>query len=123
MARKKTKSKKAVPSSIEKRLTALSQKLSDSAPKKRGSILLSLTDSGEEYVLEGAHREAVVKRGADSAEAPPLIRITGPSNVLRAVMDGKKEASSAFIAGGIQVSGDLEYLEALLKDLGLLNCQ
>lgn len=123
MARKKTESNKAAPSAVEKSLTALSKRLSGSAPKKRGSILLSLTDSGEEYVLEGAHREAVVTRGAASAAAPPLVRITGPSNVLRAVMDGKKEASRAFIAGGIQVSGDLEYLEALLKDLGLLSCE
>ena len=45
-----------------------------------------------------------------------------PSTVLKAIMDGKKEASRAFIAGGIQVQGDLPYLEALLKELGLLQC-
>jgi hypothetical protein len=38
-------------------------------------------------------------------------------------MTGQKEASRAFIAGGLQVSGDLTYLESLLKELGLLNCQ
>ena len=28
----------------------------------------------------------------------------------------------AFIAGGLQVSGDLPYLESVLKELGLLKC-
>jgi putative sterol carrier protein len=121
MARKKAESPKADTSAIEKSLTALSRKLSSSAPKKRGSILLSLTDSGEEYSLEGTDREARVTQG--SGAAPALVRIAGPSNVLKAIMDGKKEASRAFMAGGIQVSGDLVYLEALLKDLGLLNCE
>lgn len=121
MARKKTEPSKVGSSAIEKSLTALGSKLSSSAPKKRGGILLSFTDSGEEYYFQGTDRETRVTKGADAA--PPLVRIAGPSNVLRAIMDGKKEASRAFMAGGIQVSGDLDYLEALLKDLGLLNCK
>lgn len=120
MAQKKTARQRAGTSAIEKGLTTLSSKLSSSAPKKRGSIHLNLTDSGEDYYLEGLEREALVSRGA--AAAPPLVRISAPSSVVKAIMDGKKEASRAFAAGGIQVSGDLEYLEALLKDLGLLKC-
>jgi hypothetical protein len=38
-------------------------------------------------------------------------------------MDGRKEASRAFLAGGIRVQGDVPYLEALLKDIGLLQCE
>jgi hypothetical protein len=118
MAQKRTGSKKSSP--IESSLTAFSRKLSGSAQLKDGSILFHFTDSGEEYCVEGTGREARVTRGAPIK--PPLVEVRGPSTVLRAIMDGKKEASRAFIAGGIQVQGDLPYLEALLKDIGLLQC-
>ena len=120
MATKKPVRQKVGAAAIEKGLTTLLGKLSSAAPKKRGSILLSLTDSGDDIYLDGIERKASVSRGAGAA--PPVVRIAGPSSVLKAIMDGKKEASRAFVAGGIQVSGDLEYLEALLKDLGLLKC-
>jgi hypothetical protein len=42
---------------------------------------------------------------------------------LRAVLDGELEASRAFAAGEIRVRGDLTYLEAILADLNLLDCQ
>lgn len=121
MAQKKAGPQKVDMSAVEKSLAALGRRLSSSAPKRRGSILLRLTDSGEECCLEGGDREARVTKGAGAG--PPLVRIAGPSNVLKAIMDGKREASRAFVAGGIQVSGDLLYLEALLKDLGLLHCE
>ena len=110
---------KAAPvdvAAIQKSLTALGGRLSATAPRKRGSIVLHATDLGQEVALEG-------NRIADpGSAAPPLVRISAPSGVLQAIMSGEKEASRAFVAGGIQVSGDLVYLEALLKDLGLLKC-
>jgi hypothetical protein len=118
MAQKRTGSKKSSP--IESSLTAFSRKLSGSAQLKDGSILLHFTDSGEEYWVEGTGREARVTKAAPIK--PSLVEVRGPSTVLRAIMEGKKEASRAFIAGGIQVQGDLPYLEALLKELGLLQC-
>lgn len=121
MVSKKTGTQRVNMSAIEKSLTALGRRLSSSAPKKHGSILLSFTDSGEQCCLEGTDREPVVAQGAGAE--PPLVRIAGPSSVLKAIMDGKKEASRAFVAGNIRVSGDLVHLEALLKDLGLLNCE
>ncbi|HEV7242878.1 MAG TPA: SCP2 sterol-binding domain-containing protein [Thermoanaerobaculia bacterium] len=101
---------------IQKSLTALASRLSGKAPRKRGSIVLHATDLGQEIALDG---NRIAER---SGMAPPLVRISGPSNVLQSIMTGEKEASRAFVAGGIQVSGDLGYLEALLKDLGLLKC-
>jgi putative sterol carrier protein len=117
----KTQSQKVNMAAIEKSLTALARKLSNSAPKKRGSLYLHFTDSGQECCLGGTDREFTVSQATDAE--PPLVRIAGPSSVLKAIMDGKKEASRAFMAGNIHVSGDVVYLEALLKDLGLLNCE
>ena len=108
---------------IEQILTALANRLSGETSAKRGAILLRCTDSGEEYSVEGSGKRAQVTGGAGVSGAPVLVRIAGPSAVLAAVMAGKQEASSAFIAGGLQVSGDLPYLESLLKELGLLNCK
>ena len=101
---------------IQKDLVALCGRLSANAPRKRGSIVVHATDLGTEITLEG---NRIAERGS---AAPPLVRISAPSSVIKAVMSGQKEASRAFVAGGIQVSGDLVYLEALLKDLGLLKC-
>jgi predicted lipid carrier protein YhbT len=121
MAAKNPGRKKAGSVPIEKSLIALGQKLSRSTERRRGSIHVTLTDTGDEFSLEGVGGEVQVSRGTGAS--PPVVRVAGPAGVLQAIMDGKKEASRAFIAGGIQVSGDLEYLEDSLKTLGLLECE
>ena len=114
-------SEKIDPSEIESSLSAVSRKLSDSAQlNKPGSILIRFTDSGDEYSIEMTGREARMIRAAPATA--PLVEVHGPSTVLEAIMDGRKEAASAFREGGIRVRGDVPYLEALLKDIGLLQC-
>jgi putative sterol carrier protein len=119
--KQKSESLPVARATIEKSLTALANRVSGSAPSRRGSILLHFTDSGEDYCVEGSGRQARVTSAAGAA--PVLVRIAGPSSVLKAIMAGEKEASKAFVAGGLQVSGDLVYLESLLKELGLLKCE
>jgi putative sterol carrier protein len=121
MAKKETGSKKAALTAIEASLTALSRKLEGAAQLKHGTILLRFTDSGEECCVEGTGREARVTRAAPAT--PPLVQVSGTSATLKAIMDGKREAAKAFAAGGIQVQGDVMYLEGLLKHLGLLQCE
>lgn len=121
--RSKSDTRPASGETIERSLADLANRLSGGAPAKRGGILLRCTDSGEEYCVEGSGKRAQVSAGAGASGAPVLVRIAGPSAVLAAIMAGRQEASRAFIAGGLQVSGDLNYLESLLKELGLLNCQ
>jgi putative sterol carrier protein len=120
MKNEETKASKVDLLSMEKALNTLARRLSSSAPKSYGGILINLTDSDEKVSVESSERESVVSRGATSEL--PIVTISGPSGVLKSIMDGKKEASRAFASGGIQVSGDVGHLEALLKDLGLLNC-
>ena len=120
MTENETESDRLDPSEIESSLSELSRTLSDSAQLKPGSILIRFTDSGEEYSMEMREREARMARGVPATA--PLVEVHGPSTVLKAIMDGRKEASRAFLAGGIRVEGDVPYLESLLKDLGLLQC-
>ena len=120
MTEEKPGSEKIDPSEIESSLTAVSRKLSDSTQLKPGSILIRFTDSGEEYSIETTGREASVISGAPATT--PLVEVHGPSAVLKEIMDGRKEAARAFRDGGIRVRGDVPYLEALLKDMGLLQC-
>jgi hypothetical protein len=121
MTEHETGSEKIDPSEIESSLTAVSRKLSDSAQLKPGSILIRFTDSGEEYSIEMTGREVRMTRGAPATA--PLVEVAGSSTVLKAIMDGRKEASRAFQAGGIRVQGDVPYLEAVLKEIGLLQCE
>jgi hypothetical protein len=119
--KQKSESPLVARATVEKNLTALANRVSSSTPSRRGSILLHFTDSGEEFCVEGTGRQARVTSAGGAA--PILVRIAGPSSVLQAIMAGQQEASKAFVAGGLQVSGDLVYLESLLKELGLLKCE
>jgi len=111
----------ASPAAIESSLNAFSSRLTGSpAQLKPGSILIRFTDSGEEYSIAMTNREARMASGA--APASPLVEVSGPSRVLLAIMNGTQEPRRAFMAGGIRVQGDLPYLEALLKESGLLEC-
>jgi len=120
MATKRTGAKYIDRQALESSVAALSGKLTGAVPLKQGTVLIRLTDSGEELSVEGMGRE--LRMAAAASPGTPLVEISGPSSVIKAIIDGKKEASRAFIAGGLQVRGDLNYLEALLKDLNLLDC-
>jgi hypothetical protein len=120
MTENETRSERNDPSEIESSLMAVSRILSDSAQLKPGNILIRFTDSGEEYSIETREREARMIRAAPATA--PLVEVHGSSTVLKAIMDGRKEASRAFLAGGIRVQGDVPYLESLLKEIGLLQC-
>jgi hypothetical protein len=120
MSAKKAASKQVDLRAIESSLTALGGKLTGAVALKPGNILIRLTDTGEECRVTGKGRN--IKMAQSATAGTPVVEIAGPSSVIKAVMDGTKEASRAFIAGGLQVRGDLTYLEALLKDMGLLEC-
>ena len=88
-------------------LAALANRVSNSTPSGRGSILLRFTDSGEEYCVEGTGRQAPVTSAAGAA--PVLVRIAGPSSVLQAIMAGRRTARRSWpeasrCQGGIVLS-------------------
>jgi SCP-2 sterol transfer family len=105
---------------MEATLLAFGAKVSTAVPRAHGSIVVRCTDTGEAYALEGVGGTPRVNKAP--GEGPHQVEVRGPAAVLRAIMEGRQEASRALAAGGIRVRGDLPYLEAMLKDLGLLEC-
>jgi hypothetical protein len=73
--------------------------VSDAVPRAHGSIIVRCTDTGEEYALEGVGGTPRVNQAP--GEGPHQVEIRGPTNMLRAVIEGRQEASRALAAGGI----------------------
>jgi putative sterol carrier protein len=96
--------------------------VSERAPRLDGSIVVRSTDTDDEFSIDGMGPRAKVTRGAHEGRQP-VVTVRGPAKVLQAVLDGEMEASRAFASGQIRVRGDLVSLEAVLKDLDLLDCQ
>jgi SCP-2 sterol transfer family len=113
--------KKRAAGPLDVTLSSLAARVTEKAPRAEGSIVLRVTDTGEEYTVEGTGRRAKVARSVGSRQ--PAVQVRGTSDVIRGVLAGEIEASRAFADGGIRVRGDLRYLEGVLKDLGLLQCE
>lgn len=113
-------SKAGAPRTMEAALLALGGKVSNAVPRAHGSIVVHCTDTGEEFALEGMGSAPRVNRGRGNG--PHQVEVRGPAAVLRAIAEGRQEPARALAAGGIRVRGDLHYLEAMLKDVGLLEC-
>ena len=106
---------------LEATLATCASRVSKRMPRDRGSIAVRCTDTDDQYSVDGIGYRPRVTHGP--AATDPAVMVSGPSAVLRAVLDGEMEASRAFATGEIRVRGDLTYLEAILKDLNLLDCQ
>jgi len=120
MVPKKSRARAAEPQALQASLGNLTQKLTGAVRAKPGSIVIHATDAAESYFLEGTSGSLSLTGAERAGEA--IVRVSGPSRTLKAILDGKKDAARAFVAGGLMVRGDLEYLEALLKDAGMLQC-
>jgi SCP-2 sterol transfer family len=113
-------SKARASGGMEAVLLALGGRVSNAVPRAHGSILVHCTDTDEQFALEGMGGTPRVNRGR--GDGPHQVEVRGPAAVLRAVAEGRQEPARALAAGGIRVRGDLRYLEAVLKDAGLLEC-
>jgi putative sterol carrier protein len=117
----KKPSKGESPGPLEASLASCASRVSERMPRGGGSIMVRCTDTDDQYSVEGIGSRPRVTQG--TAATDPVVMVSGPSAVLRSVLDGEVEASRAFASGEIRVRGDLTYLEAVLKDLDLLDCQ
>lgn len=102
-------------------LSRFAANVSSAVAPEAGGIHICCTDCDDEFSLDNLGRAGRVAQGADAGA--PVVRISGPSSVLRDVLDGRLEASEALVRGGVRVRGDLEYLERVLRDAGLLSCE
>lgn len=115
------KTKREAGGSLGPALNQFAQRIQGSAPRAKGGIHVRCTDCDEEYSLEDLGGRARV--GQKASPGAPIVRITAPSSVVQDVLEGRLEASQALVRGGVRVRGDLQYLERLLKEAGLLDCE
>lgn len=103
-----------------KALETVAKRFASLEARKPGAIQFRLTggESGE-FALEVDDRRQV-KQTAGKSRQKPRIQVTGDGKQVRMVLEGKREATKAFLAGGIQVRGDIRYLERVLLELKLL---
>jgi hypothetical protein len=55
------------------------------------------------------------------AKELPRLEITGDPERIRAVLEGNKDPRLAYLEGSIMVRGDIDYLQTLLRSLGLMD--
>jgi putative sterol carrier protein len=101
-------------------LEAITRRLAAGQARKPGAIQFRLTgeESGELAVEVDSRRQVKLIEGA--SERQPQSLVTGDGKRIRMVLEGKQDAASAFLAGGIQFRGDIRYLERLLQELELV---
>lgn len=101
-------------------LDKTAKSLTKVAARKAGAIQFDLTgrEAGDYTLNVDARRNVSAKQGKPTGK--PKIRIRGDGQQIRMVLEGKRDARKAFLAGKIRVRGDIRYLERLLADAGLM---
>jgi SCP-2 sterol transfer family len=87
-----------------------------------GTVVFHLGGAaGGTYHLERRGRNARVVDAAESElDQEPLLEVRGDAETIRAIIDGEKDATKQFFAGGIRVRGDLRHLSDVALELGLI---
>lgn len=117
----KRAAKEARSTGLESALAKLAKRVSDSVPRSDGGILVRCSDTEEEFSVESLGYSPKVSKLKSSR--PPVVQVVGPASRIKEVLDGKLGPGQAIAKGGIRVRGDLNYLESVLRDLGLLECE
>jgi hypothetical protein len=103
-----------------KALEAVATRFASMEARKTGAIQFQLTgQEGGQFALE-VDQQRRVKQIAGMSPLKQKILVTGNGKQVRMVLEGKRSAAKAFLAGGVQVRGDIRYLESVLRELKLL---
>lgn len=112
--------KTGAQSAAFKALEAITKRFASVETREPGAIQFQLTgDEGGDFALEVDNRRQV-KQTAGNSQQKRKILVTGDGDKVRMVLEGKRDPAKAFLAGGIQVRGDIRYLERVLQELKLL---
>lgn len=107
-------------SATEKAVAKIAKKLGGMAARKAGAIQFELSGGqGGDFLIDVDSRLRV-KHRKGRAQDKPRIRVTGRGKDVRMVLEGKRDPRKAFLAGSVQVRGDIRYLERLLEDMKLM---
>ena len=102
-------------------LAETANSLSGSKALTEGTIAFRLTgEGGGDFCLDCTSKGAKLVEGLPPRAEAPLIEIMGDAKVVRAILEGKKDARSLFLAGNLRVRGDLDYLSNLAVERGIL---
>lgn len=112
---------KTKEASLKPALSRFANRVSKAVPDVKGSIHVRCTDCEDEYSLDNLGRSPRIAESI--GKGAPIVRVTGPSSALADVLEGRIDAAEALVRGGIRVRGNIEYLECVLRDAGLLNCK
>ncbi len=100
-------------------LKTFAKRLDKTKALKKGLILLRLTGAdGGEYCLDCSPKGVRIEK--KMTHSTPLIEVIGDAKRIRAVLDGKKDGRTQFLAGGIRIRGDLRYLSDLAIELDII---
>ncbi len=108
---------------IEDSLTQLSKKLGGCTSFQSGDIMLHLSgDAGGEYSISCVGNKATIaKKMQGSADRKPLFEVWGDANVIRAILDGEKDAVKQFLGGkNMRIRGNLRRFSDIAVELGIL---
>lgn len=106
-------------SAVRTRLEAFGQRLTQTRNRRYGAILLHLTgEEAGDWCLDYSGEAISVLQG--KGDAAPVVEVTGNAKRIVAILEGRKEARKAFVAGGIRVRGDIPYLEAIGREMGFI---
>jgi hypothetical protein len=109
---------------VEDSLVRLTKKLEDCAVIRPGDIVLRLSgNTGGEYCIacEGGKATLALARDLQgTGDRKPLLEVWGDADVIRAIVDGEKDAVKQFLTGGLRIRGDLRYFSDVAVELGIL---
>jgi SCP-2 sterol transfer family protein len=85
----------------------------------RGGVHIHVTGASAAEFHVSAHHDGVrVHAGPPTDET--RVRISGPERRIRALLDGKKHPTAAFVEGGIEVAGDARQIARVADALPVL---
>jgi hypothetical protein len=108
--------------SVERSLRGLAERLEGNAVLREGTVVLHLRGrAARDYHFDTDARHVQLRdAAAATTDRAPLLEIFAEAETARAIVDGEKDATEQFLAGGIRVRGDLQYLSDVAVELGLL---
>src|SRR5262245_33737223 len=107
---------------VEDSLARLTQKLDACAAVRPGEIVLRLSGAaGGDYCIACGGGKARLARNLQGAgDRKPLLEVWGDADVIRAIVDGEKDAVKQFLTGGLRIRGNLRYFSDVAVELGIL---
>lgn len=104
----------------EASLKEIAKRVSKTKTARNGSIAFRLlgVEGGDYFIDRSETGEHRLNTGKPKEE--PLIELIGDSKRILAILEGKKDARTLFLAGAFRVRGDLRYVSELALELGIL---